>query len=126
MCGLLYLYSLKPINLDFLETIASEYIQKRGPDYSTSYSSPSEYIYQSVLSIQSNPLRQNSFRTRDGFILYNGEAYCRRDSNYPLYDSSLDDLIGFASKDPSKSGSLPSIQCMQLSRSFRLVELLIP
>ena len=111
MCGLLYLYSLRPIKLNLLESIASEYIQQRGPDYSTCYSSSSEYIYQSVLSIQSNPAIQNSFRTKDGYILYNGEAYCRRDSHNPIYDSSLDDLIGFSSKS-SVADWLDSVDSM--------------
>jgi asparagine synthetase B (glutamine-hydrolysing) len=78
MCGFSIVFSKKEKIHNNLIKIAEKELGPRGPSYSRHYISQDVYMYQSVLSIQSNPDRDSKiFNISKNFniILYNGEIY---------------------------------------------------
>ena len=97
MCGFAYIYHKKGLlDKNLAKSCAEEFIERRGPDYYSQNISKNEFVYQSVLAIQSNP--QNNiyrFKCSDNWILYNGEIYSFDNGIFQKYEKSLDDIENF-------------------------------
>lgn len=94
MCGIAYIYHLKgSLNKNLAIKCAEEFIENRGPDFNSKFISKNEFIYQSVLAIQSDPANLNyRLNKNDSCFLYNGEIYSFDYGINQKYDNNLDNI----------------------------------
>ncbi len=113
MCGIAYIYHKKNnLKSKLALNLAKEFIDKRGPDYNSFFVSKNEFIFQSVLSIQSNKEENNyKFNQRDDCFLYNGEIYSEDVGLIQKYDKTIDSIKNL-SKEKDLSSRLRSIDGM--------------
>ena len=113
MCGIAYIYHKKNnLKSKLALNLAKEFIDKRGPDYNSFFVSKNEFIFQSVLSIQSNKEENNyKFNQRDDCFLYNGEIYSEDIGLIQKYDKTLDSIKNL-SKEKDLSSRLRLIDGM--------------
>ena len=69
---------------DYLESLCNIYIKNRGPSFQESFKNQNLFVYQSVLSIQSNSQRSSIIGPLGSskFMLYNGEIYGNNASRF--------------------------------------------